>query len=197
VKSGLYWIRNLWDGKRYVGLSIDVSRRLRAHRSLLERGIHDNIHLQRAWNRDGAESFVFECVRQVVKRNLREREQKLLDRVVGKAKYYNINPLADVPPDRTGQKMPREAARRVAAKLRGKPKSAAHKRALSEARKKLWREGKYDFHIPTLQKNAGNMKGKKQPPFSAEHRQKIADAVRKRAQRRNSTTGRYVSVKGQ
>lgn len=196
MKSGLYWIRNLWDGKRYVGSSIDVPRRLRAHRSLLERGVHDNIHLQRAWNRDGVESFVFECVRQVVKRNLREREQRLLDRVVGNKRYYNINPAADVPPDRTGQRMPRDVVRRVTKKIRGKPKSEAHKRALSEARKKLWREGKYDHHIPTLRKNAGNMKGKKQPPFSAEHRQKLSDALRKRAQKKDSITGRFVSARG-
>lgn len=197
MKSGLYWIRNLWDGKRYVGSSIDVPRRLRAHRSLLERGVHDNIHLQRAWNRDGAESFVFECVRQVVKRNLREREQKLLDRVVGNKRYYNINSLADVPPDRTGQKMPREVTWRVAAKLRGKPKTAAHKRALSKARKKLWREGKYDSIIPMLRKNAGNRKGKKAArPFSAEHRRKIGAANRERTQEHDPITGCFVSVKG-
>lgn len=196
MKSGLYWIRNLLDGKRYVGSSIDVPRRLRAHRSLLERGVHDNIHLQRAWNRDGVEAFVFECVRQVVKRNLREREQKLLDRVVGKARYYNINPVADVPPDRTGQRMPRRVVRRVTEKIRGKPKSVAHKKALSEARKKAWREGKYDSTIPHLQRIAGNMKGKKQPLFSAEHRRKLGVASKKRAQRRSSTTGCFVSAKG-
>lgn len=196
MKSGLYWIRNLWDGKRYVGSSIDAPRRLRAHRSLLERGVHDNIHLQRAWNRDGAESFVFECVRQVVKRNLRKREQRLLDRAVGRAKYYNMNPRADVPPDRTGQRMPRKAALATGAKLRGRPKSEAHKRALSEARKKAWREGKYDSMIPNLQKIAGNRKGKKQPPFSAEHRAKIGAAVRERAQEKDSITGRFVSARG-
>ena len=196
MKSGLYRIRNLWDGKRYVGSSIDVPRRLRAHRSLLERGIHDNIHLQRAWNRDGAEAFVFEISKQVALDDLREAEQKLLDRIIGKVRYYNINPLADVPPDRTGQKMPRKAARATGAKLRGRPKSEAHKRALSAARKKAWREGKYDSMIPNLQKIAGNRKGKKQPPFSAEHRAKIGAAVRERAQEKDSITGRFVSARG-
>lgn len=65
--TGVYCFRNLCDNKRYVGQSRvlrsnrGLRDRIKAHLGLL-RNNKDSIHLQRAWNRDGAENFVVEIL---------------------------------------------------------------------------------------------------------------------------------------
>lgn len=69
IKSGIYKIENLVNGKVYVGQAVDIKKRLRDHIRNLNKGIHgfkgvvqggpDIIdHLQCAWNEYGSESFV-------------------------------------------------------------------------------------------------------------------------------------------
>lgn len=50
MKSGIYIIKNTYDGKVYIGQSVDVKRRLRTHKRLLNLGIHKNTYLQSAFN---------------------------------------------------------------------------------------------------------------------------------------------------
>lgn len=59
MKSGIYAIINTSNGKVYVGQSIDALDRINHHKADLKRGDHHNIHLQRAWEQYGEESFVF------------------------------------------------------------------------------------------------------------------------------------------
>lgn len=66
--SGIYKIKNTKDGKVYIGSSVDVVDRLYKHRYKLKNNKHFNLHLQRAWNRDGEESFVFEKIEEGVLR---------------------------------------------------------------------------------------------------------------------------------
>lgn len=61
---GIYCIENLINHKKYVGQSIDIHARWKQHRSLLERGIHSNEKLQNAWNKYGADNFVFYVVQE-------------------------------------------------------------------------------------------------------------------------------------
>jgi group I intron endonuclease len=58
-KGGIYFIISLNDNKRYVGRSIDIHRRLNEHKRELRKNIHDNKHLQNAWNKYGASNFIF------------------------------------------------------------------------------------------------------------------------------------------
>lgn len=62
MKSGIYTITNTIDGKIYVGLAVDVITRMRKHKENLIAGKHKNIHIQRAWIRDGEQSFKFEIL---------------------------------------------------------------------------------------------------------------------------------------
>ena len=72
---GVYRILNTVNGKFYIGSSIDVENRWKGHIRELDKGIHNNQHLQNAWNKYGKESFVFELLEQVDdKEHLRERE---------------------------------------------------------------------------------------------------------------------------
>lgn len=50
MKSGIYCIENLNNGKLYIGLSNDIHKRKICHFSLLKRNKHHNNHLQNAYN---------------------------------------------------------------------------------------------------------------------------------------------------
>lgn len=57
MSSGIYCILCTANGKRYVGQSRNVQKRLSGHLSKLRHGQHHNIHLQAAFQKYGAESF--------------------------------------------------------------------------------------------------------------------------------------------
>lgn len=56
-QSGIYKIKNKINHKCYIGQSQDISRRVYAHIYALTNGIHDNVHLQRAWDKYGCDNF--------------------------------------------------------------------------------------------------------------------------------------------
>ncbi len=60
ARTGVYCIRNAVNGKVYVGSTARCfRRRWHIHLSLLRRNIHNNRHLQAAWNLYGENSFKF------------------------------------------------------------------------------------------------------------------------------------------
>jgi group I intron endonuclease len=59
---GVYSITNLADGKRYIGQSAGVEKRLGEHKSLLKHGRHKNSHLQNAFSKYGYDSFSFDIL---------------------------------------------------------------------------------------------------------------------------------------
>lgn len=75
MKSGIYIIENIANTKKYVGQSINVKTRIGKHKSYLKSGKHENIHLQRAYDKYGLESFTFEIVEYCPIELLDERER--------------------------------------------------------------------------------------------------------------------------
>ncbi len=59
---GVYRIKNIDDGKQYIGSSIRLGRRLIEHKSRLRHNSHGNEYLQRAWNKHGENAFEFEIL---------------------------------------------------------------------------------------------------------------------------------------
>lgn len=53
MSSEIYCILNASNGHRYIGQSVDLSRRKSYHFTALRKEIHRNKHLQPAWNRYG------------------------------------------------------------------------------------------------------------------------------------------------
>jgi len=89
--SGIYQIRNLVSGKRYIGSAKSFRKRFYLHKWHLRKGIHKNARLQNAWDKFGAESFSFEIVEMCCCADLIAREQHFIDTVNPE---YNLAPRA-------------------------------------------------------------------------------------------------------
>lgn len=94
--SGIYIIRNSVNGKVYIGSSKDIYTRWSQHKHDLKRNIHHNAILQRAWNKYGEDSFVFEIQELVEPAYLLDREQYWYDyhRSSSGEHGYNLSPIA-------------------------------------------------------------------------------------------------------
>lgn len=93
--SGIYLITCNENGRRYVGSSKDIERRVRSHCQDLSKNRHDNRHLQRAWNKYGSAAFCFSVLEFVNDHSrLTEREQYWMDDLNPE---FNITPYAGRP----------------------------------------------------------------------------------------------------
>ncbi len=80
IPSGLYKISNIIDNKIYYGSSINLKRRLKDHKCLLNINKHPNRHLQQSYNKYGKNSFIFEIILYCSKEDCLFYEQKFLDK---------------------------------------------------------------------------------------------------------------------
>jgi group I intron endonuclease len=99
MKSGIYKITNIVNGKFYIGSSKDIEWRWYCHKHYLKTNCHGNPKLQHSWNFHGEDKFQFAIIEEVepTEKLLLEREQYYLDtwqpfqRTIG----YNICPKAE------------------------------------------------------------------------------------------------------
>ena len=83
--SGIYNIVNTKNGKFYVGSAMDINQRWNRHKNALKKNKHENLHLQRAYNKYGEDAFYCETIEETT--DLLLREQHYLDTL----KPYDIN----------------------------------------------------------------------------------------------------------
>ena len=95
--SGIYRIVCVKTGRYYYGSSNNITKRWWTHRTSLNKNLHDNIVLQRAWNKYGESSFKIEMIELVEPSLLLEVEQGYLDIHVGKRNCMNISKDASAP----------------------------------------------------------------------------------------------------
>lgn len=72
MKSGIYSLINIENGKRYVGQSVDLEKRRYTHFWLLKENRHWNAHLQRSYNK--GHQFDFEVIEYCPVEMLNDRE---------------------------------------------------------------------------------------------------------------------------
>lgn len=79
IICGIYAIVNVVNGKKYIGSSADVNLRWINHKTKLNHNKHVNRILKSAWNKYGADRFVFVVLEQCSKPELLQREQHHID----------------------------------------------------------------------------------------------------------------------
>jgi group I intron endonuclease len=75
MNFGIYAIRNIVNGRRYIGSTGKLSERWGQHRRELNRGTHFNSYLQNAWNKYGENSFAYEIVEECSSSALMNKEE--------------------------------------------------------------------------------------------------------------------------
>lgn len=115
---GVYSIRNILNGKMYIGSSANIDYRFYQHKFVLRKGEHENPHLQASWNKYGEVNFEFKVL---VLCNLGEElyhEQMLCNKL--RPILYNKNLMVFKPPSQKGKKQTAQHIhRRVASRKRG------------------------------------------------------------------------------
>jgi len=137
MKNVIYKIRNVTNGKFYVGSTVDTRVRFQTHKRRLKKGTHQSPHLQAAWNKYGEECFKFEVVEHVDDpAKLLAAEQRWLDEHAGKAHCYNWATDASAP--MRGKKHTEEAkAKMTGVQLKGEQHYRYGKTVSEETRKKI------------------------------------------------------------
>ena len=77
--SAIYQILCTGNGKRYIGSAVSLYQRWACHRSMLNRNVHNNKHLQNAWAKYGERTFQFSVVEPCPISLLIQREQYWID----------------------------------------------------------------------------------------------------------------------
>lgn len=149
--SGVYRILNTKNGRKYIGSSKNLKKRLWEHRNKLNKNEHENSYLQNAWNLYGEGSFEFIVLIYCKPEENLENEQRLMDITRSHKDLfgYNINPVAGsnlgyVPTQetkdkiakaRTGQKMKPETIEKMRQINLGKRHTPEARARMSKAQK--------------------------------------------------------------
>lgn len=133
MKCGLYKIVNETNDKFYIGSSVNIRDRFYNHKSKLNRNIHDNCYLQRAWNKYGEDNFNFIVLKECENENLITEEQQELNIHFGKDYCYNLSPSAGV--SMRGIPRSEEVKRKISLAQKGKPRLYARNNTWSLGRK--------------------------------------------------------------
>jgi group I intron endonuclease len=92
--SGIYQIRNVANGKIYIGSTTDFKDRFGRHKTMLRTNKHHSQYLQRSWNKYKGQGFLFEILEYIDNPNLNLlhiREQLWID---FKSPEYNMGSVA-------------------------------------------------------------------------------------------------------
>lgn len=169
---GVYTITETHSRTVYVGQADNIERRWRQHRSDLRLGSHENSHLQRSWDKHGADAFAFEVREECLREQLGEREQFWLDRFWEIGMVFNHGPCVNSPC--LGVPFSVEARRRMAEGRRGMKLSLEHRKNVSLALRGKKRPPRSAEHCAKL-----SVAAKRRPPFSAEHRARLSVAAKR------------------
>lgn len=125
MTSGIYKIINVTNEKFYIGSAKNIEKRWERHRKDLKLNNHQNIHLQRAYNKQWGEGFEFIVLEEREPCKLIECEQFYLDMLKPE---YNICKIAN---SSLGVKRTDDFKRKLRAANLGKKHSEEHKNKIA------------------------------------------------------------------
>jgi len=91
---GVYKISNTLcpEGKYYIGYSCNVKQRWQTHKSSLTRGSHRNIRMRNAYNKYGADCFMYELLQECeTEEEAKNVELSYLEDLTIRDKLYNLH----------------------------------------------------------------------------------------------------------
>jgi len=133
--AGIYQITCTGNGKIYIGSAQNLEQRRRAHWKRLKGGYHENDYLQHAWNKYGADSFVFVIIEECNAECRLDREQYWLDtlqpcnREIG----FNVSVKAGAP--MAGRRHTPETLAKMSRSSTGRKHTEETRRMMSERNK--------------------------------------------------------------
>lgn len=187
--AGIYEIRNTLNNKVYIGSSINVNKRLTAHRNHLKRGAHGSKHLQASWDKSGAEAFQFKQLIVCAPKGLMFYEQRIMDGYKANQREFGYNKRVVVE-SCAGTKLSAEHKAKIAASVprgenhqyygvglcakayqvaadlkRGKPMAAEQRAKISASTKGVKKHAGFGALVSAAKKGV---------PFSAEARKNMS-----------------------
>jgi group I intron endonuclease len=124
--SGIYSITNTVNGKQYIGSSVDMKNRRRAHLNCLRKGIHKNPMLQAGFNKYGEDAFSFNTLIICHEDGLAYYEKRMISFLHPAYNWIDVD-------DNFRWKFPDELKKKVSEAKRGMVFSAEHRKHMSEA----------------------------------------------------------------
>lgn len=128
----IYKIINTVNDKCYIGQTTNIpKKRWNSHRSMLNMGKHHNHHLQSAWNKYGADAFVFQ---HSVSIECRQNVSNFIEKafIVLNVNNYNLKSGGEA-----GGKMSEETKTKIGLSNRGKTLGVARGPRTQEVKDKL------------------------------------------------------------
>jgi len=183
MTSGIYEIRNMVNGHRYIGSSYDLHHRMLQHFWALKKNVHGCRHLQNAYNKYGKENIVFTPLFECGVEYLEILEQEEID--IQKPEY-NTRIIADT---NRGLTRSEEVKRKMSENhwnTSGKNNPNYGKVMSEEQKKKISISRTGILHTPEAREKISNSnKGKKRSPeacvnLSNGHRGQIVSEETKR-----------------
>lgn len=146
-RGGIYEIRNLINGKQYIGSAQYFARRFAQHRHNLREGTHCNAHLQASWNKHGELAFEFKEIFICDESELIAHERALIERF---KPVYNIAPVAG---SQLGYRHTDETRAKLSEIVKNRPLSPAQKAHLSQMAERNKGRKRAPHEIAHLQRN--------------------------------------------
>ena len=147
--SGIYCWKHIESGKRYIGQSIDIFRRMAEHRKLLRGNRHGNGYFQKAWLKYGEDGFEFSVIEFCPQEVLSWKEEEWISKHQTTKKEFGYNGTAGG----EAPKLTEEIKNKISKSHTGKKHSEGTRQKMRNA----WEH---------------------RPPISFETRKKMADSIR-------------------
>lgn len=178
---GIYSIVCDSNNRIYYGQTTNYRQRVNEHLSSLRRDKHENIHLQRAFNKYGEKSFTFEMVEESESDCLNSLEQEYIDSRPWR-ELFNINPIAAKPPTSKKGRFSEETLERMSKRMQGENNPNYGKTWTDERREahiKRCKGKKLNLSEKERERRKLNFKGDNNPSKRPEVAAKISASRRK------------------
>lgn len=195
MEKVVYQIRNLVNGKRYIGSSVKYKYRVTTHIKSLREKRHHSPKLQRAWDKYGEDNFEFSILAYADSKFLLITLEQFYIQAFNAVNYgYNICPIAG---SAAGRKLSEEHKRKIAlantGRVYGKRQPFSEERklkmSLAQIGKKASEEARKNMSIAQRKRIRPPRKEKVPIPgarvFSPSHKEGLKRAWKSRMFRKN------------